>query len=152
MNPPADPTALWRPEDVTRWLALGAVGIGAWITGTWLASGDASLSDQIGPADVAVLGLVVFGAANVGWLMRGRRAVGTRMRTQMARLNVGDVVSLADLDVESSSEFVAVAGLVHFHRPDCHMVRGRTVEQASQSWFVETGRRSCGVCCRELDQ
>ena len=46
----------------------------------YVCAGDVSFSQQIGPTDAAVAGLLLAGIGNVGWLLRGRRILGERRR------------------------------------------------------------------------
>ena len=133
------------------------VGLGGIVLAVswYVCAGDVSFSQQIGPTDAAVAGLLLAGIGNVGWLLRGRRILGERRRALLpdvpARIGVGTVrpvrVHHEEEEEEAGALYVAGDGMERFHRPDCLLASGRP------DWTPETrtehevaGRRPCGVC------
>jgi hypothetical protein len=149
---PAPRPVLWRPEDLLRWALTVGIG-GIVVAVSWyVCAGDVSFSQQIGPADAAVAGLLLAGIGNVGWLLRGRRILGERRRALLpdvpARVAVGTVRPVgAHHEEDAGALYVAGDGMERFHRPDCLLASGR------HDWTAKTraehkvaGRRPCGVC------
>ena len=149
---PAPRPVLWRAEDLLRWgltVGLGAIVVAvSW----YVCAGDVSFSQQIGPTDAAVAGLLLAGIGNVGWLLHGRRILGERRRALLpdvpARVEVGTVRPVGvHHEEEPGAIYVAGEGMERFHRPDCLLASGR------HDWKTKTraehevaGRRPCGVC------
>lgn len=143
--------SLWRAEDLFRWAV--AVGLGGVVVAVswYVCAGEVSFSQQVGPTDVAVAGLVVAGIGNVGWLLKGRRALGERRRALVADVPLADrtqvdVVSVvprpADVDL-----YVGGDGMERFHRPECVLTSGRRDwKSMSRAEHQAAGREPCGVC------
>jgi hypothetical protein len=122
------------------------VGIGGIVVAVswYVCAGDVSFSQQIGPADAAVAGLLLAGIGNVGWLLRGRRILGERRRALLpdvpARVAVGTVRPVgAHHEEDAGALYVAGDGM--------ELASGR------HDWTAKTraehevaGRRPCGVC------
>jgi hypothetical protein len=154
---------LWSADEFMRWvLAIGAGGIVIGVS-WYVCAGDASFNAQIGPLDAAVAGLVLCGLGNVMWLMRGRRLLGERRRALLPdvvaavstgagslRPVSGVPVGAADAEAAAASGesalFVAGAGMVRFHRPDCALAAGRGWSGLTRAEHAELGRLPCGVC------
>lgn len=143
--------SLWRAEDLLRWAV--AVGLGGVVVAVswYVCAGEVSFSQQVGPTDVAVAGLLVAGIGNVGWLLKGRRALGERRRAllpdvPLANRDQLDVVRIvprpADLDL-----YVGGDGMERFHRPECMLTSGRhDWKGMSRAEHQAAGRQPCGVC------
>lgn len=122
----------------------------------YLASGQAHSAAQMGPVNLAVAGLVVFGVANTMWLMRGHRAVRTRARASAVGTALPDPLNrIAGLSSAGSNpgvvldapEPVLVAGAgVHYHRRECPMIQGRDWSPHARHAHEATGKRPCGIC------
>ena len=148
--------SLWRPEDLLRWAITVGVG-GIVIAAAWyVCAGEASFAQQIGPLNAAVAGLLLSGAGNTVWLLKGRRVLGERRRALLPDVLVPlesppvDVADAARVDgglEDQHALFVAGDGMERYHRPTCPLAVGR------QGWtamtaerHVAAGRRACGVC------
>lgn len=150
--------SLWQAENLLRWAVTAGLG-GILIAVAWyVAAGEATFSQQVGPIDLALAGLLVSGVGNLAWLVRGRRALGERRR-----LLLPDVVPAAPVPVRQEAQpegagsltaardsdllFVAGEGMERYHRSDCVLASGRTGWVAMTSKAHEAaGRRPCGVC------
>lgn len=149
---------LWGAEDLLRWaitMGLGGIVIAvAW----YIAAGEATFGQQVGPLDAALAGLLLSGVGNLAWLLHGRRALGERRRLLLpdvadAMGNAGaQAVAVGPLSTSASAAsaadvFVAGEGMARFHRPDCALATGRmgwtTVTRREHE---DAGRRPCGVC------
>lgn len=148
---PAGP--LWGSDDVVRWVGTSAVGLVLYAVAWYLASGQAHSAAQMGPVNLGVAGLVVFGVANAMWLMRGHRAVRSRARTSAVSPALPDppqdrIGGISPGAVPIGSEGVLVAGEegVHYHRLECPMIHGRDWSPNSRHAHEATGKRPCGIC------
>jgi len=145
---PAVPAGLWRAEELLRWgltLALGAIVIGvAW----YVCAGEANFSQQVGPLDAAVAGVLLAGVGNVGWLLHGRRALGQRRQALLPDIVDVRRVSAAVEDHSATSELlVAGEGMERYHRQGCTLTEGRTGwSSATRAEHEAAGRQPCGVC------
>jgi hypothetical protein len=136
---------------VVRWVGLSFIALLMFLAGWFQVSGRQTLNAQMGPSEIAVGGAIVFGAANVMWIMKGRRVLGERISLSLDRFGGPDllaevatstlVVSPADTD-----RFVAVPGTRHFHRPTCYMAANRDWIEGSEQQQRHAGRQPCGVC------
>jgi hypothetical protein len=158
--------SLWRPEDLLRWGA--AVGLGSIVVAVawYICAGEVSFSSQVGPTDAAVAGLLVAGIGNVGWLLKGRRALGERRSALLPDVRVLDTVDQGARGSHRPSEEVAQTdprgldlalgdmelcvggeGMERFHRPECALTTGRHDWKAmSRGEHEAAGRSPCGVC------
>ena len=150
--------APWGADDLVRWLVL--VGAGAVVVAVswYLAAGDSSLNQQIGPTDAAIGGVVLAGLSNVGWLLRGRRAIGERRRRLLPEMAVPEQVRVIGRSTPSEEPLHAAVGtpeaiylggegLERFHRHDCPLAVGRSEWMAAtRQAHEQAGRRPCGMC------
>ena len=145
--PPEQP--LWRAEDVLRWAALVAAGFVMCAVGWFLAAGETNYRHQVGPANMAVAGLIITSIGHVAWTVRGRRAIGQRRRRLLGHLAAsplaGQVSDSWDSHM-SSAPVVAGEGMRHYHRHDCPLAAGRPWPAASAEEQEAAGRTPCGVC------
>jgi hypothetical protein len=161
---------LWGPDDLLRWGIT--VGVGALVVAVawYICAGDVSFSQQIGPTDVAVLGLLLAGLGNVRWLLRGRRALGERRCSLLPDVPVAEeslaepvlaasVVDPPDIDptvtdpygtevaVTDSALYLGGAGMERYHQSDCFLATGRPDFVAlTRGEHEQAGRLPCGVC------
>jgi hypothetical protein len=154
----ARPTVVWRVEDLLRWaitVGLGGVAVAvAW----YVCAGESTFSQQIGPADAAVAGLLLAGIGNAAWLLKGRRAIGERRRLLLPDVTVDPgvrrVVAVPvrvddpwPSSVDDTALPVAGEGMERFHRPGCALTRGRSgFVEMTRHEHERAGRRPCGVC------
>ncbi|HUE09094.1 MAG TPA: hypothetical protein VMP41_16840 [Acidimicrobiales bacterium] len=154
---PARPL-LWSAEDLLRWAITTGLG-GVVIAVAWyIAAGEATFGQQVGPLDAALAGLLLSGVGNLAWLLHGRRALGERRRLLLP--NVSDDAASADQETVPvgplsrsevagtvPDEFLAGEGMERFHRPECALAAGRTGwASATREEHEDAGRRPCGVC------
>ena len=142
------PAGLWGAQELLRWaltLGLGAIVIAvAW----YICAGEATFSQQVGPIDAAVAGLLLAGMGNVGWLLHGRRVLGQRRQALLP--DVADVPP-----VSAKTPFVrprpGTPGRRRGHGAvppwGCSLGEGRTAGSAATRQEHESaGRMPCGVC------
>jgi hypothetical protein len=134
----------WSADQALR--VVGLVGAGAvmCVVAWGVASGNASLGDQVGWVSLAVGGLVVAFFGQAAWLLNGRRALGER---SMHLLGRPPTRAAARVGVRSSSQqLVGGEGLRWYHRADCPLARGQGWPVVSRAEHEVAGRQPCGVC------
>lgn len=149
---------LWGAEDLLRWVIAAGLGGIVIAVGWYIAAGEATFGQQVGPLDAALAGLFLSAVGNLGWLLRGRRALGERRKLLLPNV-VGTAASevapavvvhpvLSPSSAASASEvFLAGEGMERYHRPDCALAAGRTGwTTATRREHEVAGRRPCGVC------
>jgi hypothetical protein len=149
---------LWGAEDLLRWAITTGLG-GIVIAVAWyIAAGEATFAQQVGPLDAALAGLLLSGLGNLVWLLHGRRALGERRRLLLPDVAdatasraapvvvVGPPLTAAGA-VTVDDVFLAGEGMERFHRPGCALAAGRTGwTTATRQEHEEAGRLPCGVC------
>jgi hypothetical protein len=149
---------LWGAEDLLRGAITTGLGGIVIVVAWYVAAGEATFAQQVGPIDAALAGLVLSGMGNLAWLLHGRRALGERRQlmlpdvaaaTPMAPaqpLVVGPLSSSA-ATAAADDVFLAGEGMERFHRPNCALAAGRTGwTTATRREQEAAGRRPCGVC------
>jgi len=144
---------LWHQGDLLRWGLVVGVALVMCIVGWYLASEDATMGKQIGPANLAVGGLIVAGVGHVSWLLSGRRAVGERRRVLLGEPAAATVSVSEDVDVTremsvpgGADDLIAGEGLRYYHRADCTLAGSRDWPSAGRGEMEAAGRQPCGVC------
>ena len=147
--------APWSAHDV-RVLAAGSIGGAVLIALGWFqAAGHTAFEHQVGWATAGALGVIVAGAANVSWILNGRRFLGARRRAVLTDPRLATAIDHALHAIDAGddhapkvarSELLYLRGASRFHRPDCLLVRGKPVKQATRSAHERARRRPCGVC------
>lgn len=139
----------WVAEDLLRAGGTILVGLAASVTACYLAGGEDALAEQVRWANLSVAGFVVGSYGMVGWLLRGRRAVGQRRIALLGDARRSVVVGpVASWALEGSTVFVAGEGRDRYHRAECPFAAGRGWATASPAEHEAAGRRPCQVCVR----
>lgn len=154
---PARPV-LWSAEDLLRWVITTGLG-GIVVAVAWyVAAGEATFGQQVGPVDAALAGLVLSGIGNLAWLLHGRRALGERRRLLLpdlgatapaldAREKLVPAGPMAPGTAPIADVFLAGEGMERYHRPECALAAGRAGwTTATRHEHEAAGRRPCGVC------
>jgi hypothetical protein len=154
---PARPL-LWGAEDLLRWAITTGLGGIVMAVAWYIAAGEATFGQQVGPLDAALAGLLLSGLGNLVWLLHGRRALGERRRLllpDVAEARVSAVAAVVVSGPPSTSTgapsatdvFLAGEGMERFHKPECALAAGRTGwTTATRREHEDAGRRPCGVC------
>ena len=138
----------WRARDFGRSVLLGLLGF-AGIGACWYgAGGQTNLRDQVGWILASLLAVAVLVLSGVTWLVTGFREVRHGIRDldldKQAVFDLRDRVSIsADLDSPQGG-LVTAEGMSRVHRPDCLLVRGKSVQRVPND--RPPGSRPCGVC------
>ncbi len=132
----------WSRHDALVACALMAVGGVVWFVGWWQVAHGVAMDEQIVPLNVAVIGLILVGAGQAWFFLRGRRTIRSRRSALLAVYR--------SRPVARPERAVAVDGFVggprFFHRPDCAMTSGRSWVLAARAEQEQAGRTPCGVC------
>jgi hypothetical protein len=132
----------WNRVDAVKATVLMAIGALVWFIGWWEVSDRASMDRQIAPMNIAVVGLIVFGAGQASWYLAGRRAVGRRRRTLLG-LDTRRPVTVVST---STVDGLFLGGGRFFHRPECAMITDRGWVPQPRAAHERAGRVPCGVC------
>ena len=149
---------LWGAEDLLRWVITVGLGGVVVVVAWYVAAGEATFGQQVGPIDAGLAGLLLSGIGNLAWLLHGRRALGERRQLLLPDV----VVTTADahapaalvatasgaLGATSAEEvFLAGEGMERYHRSDCVLAAGRSGwTTATRQGHEDAGRQPCGVC------
>jgi hypothetical protein len=139
--PRAAPLSPWTRADALRAAVLIAVGGVISIIGWWQVSGRPTMTEQVGPLNLAVVGLALIGAGQASWFLRGRRAVAARRRQL---LGTEPMVATDTVAVVETDNFAGSARL--YHRTGCAMLTDRAWAPVPRAEHVDAGRIPCGVC------
>jgi hypothetical protein len=138
----------WKVGDLLVVYATTAIGIVLVLAAWFQASGEVHLNDQVGWATVGSAGVIVLGAGNLAWLLAGRRSVGALRRAVLAAAPVAGAEP-AEAVLAMPDALVAARTMTRFHRPDCILVAGKSVQAHSLDTHRRRGRRPCDVCAPE---
>jgi len=106
-------------------------------------SASVRLKNQVHWTNVGVAGVIVLGAGNLFWLLRGKRATGELRRLLLPQVPVEDE---APIEAPRAGPLVAGPDMTRFHRADCPLVAGKSVSAAGREAHARAGREPCGVC------
>ena len=134
------------PAAALRWLlAANGVALAMIAVSWWGAGGATSTSTALSWLYLAPGGVLVAGAANGIWLLRGRRAVGLERIALLPRRRA--VLSApSGSAVPASSPLLATALMNHYHGPECPVVAGKRIRPLPVDAHRRAGRRPCGIC------
>lgn len=136
----------WVAEDLIHWSGGLAVAFvtcaGAW----WYASVEPLFHEQVPAAVVGVLGTMLAAWCNVLWILRGRRAIGERLRLLLPDPDESASDAPQDGATIPGDAFVAGRDLGRYHDPRCPLAAGRNWKTASGAKHESAGRAPCGVC------
>jgi hypothetical protein len=145
----SDYWGIWSQRDALRCGMLFAVAVVLLIMSWYLSSEDATLRQEIGPANLSVVALIVAGGGLASWFLVGRRKIRQYRQSLFSEVGAKKATSVT-LQVlpalASSDQLVAGDGLSHFHRSDCLMAANRDWASGSRSEHERAQRTPCGVC------
>ena len=117
-------------------MGLGGIVIAvAW----YVAAGEATFAQQVGPVDAALAGLLLSGVGNLAWLLHGRRTLGERRR-----LLLPDIVA-ATASADAQAVVVRPTLVPHRRGLGGRRVPGRRGHGALPPTRVRLGRRPNGL-------
>jgi hypothetical protein len=137
----------WGLRALLALVGVDLVVLGAVVTAWYQAAQLATPQEQIGWLDLAGVALLVGLGAHTGWLVAGRRAVGSRSRA-VATATDGVLSPLtADGALHHADELVVTAErMTLFHRPSCPLVAGRDLEPLDVTAALARGLGACAIC------
>jgi hypothetical protein len=137
----------WGLRVLLALVGVDLVVIGAVVTAWYQAAQLATPQEQIGWLDLAGVALLVGLGAHTGWLVAGRRAVGSRSKA-VAGAADGVLSPLAVDGVHDVADERVVTGerMTLFHRPVCPLVAGRDLEALEVSAALARGLGACAMC------
>jgi hypothetical protein len=140
---------LWSGRQLVWWGGIVGASIIACFVAYIISAGKPTLSSQAQSLNIAMLSLVVAGAANAWLLIAGRRSIGMRRRALLGepagvagRVQTAPSVALAG----AVDSFVADPALSRYHRSDCALAAGRGWAAWPRAAHERAGRAACGVC------
>ena len=133
----------WGMSDILAIYATTFIGLLLVFLAWFETSASVRLRNQVHWTNVGVAGVIVLGAGNLFWLLRGKRATGELRRLLLPLVPVDDD---APVDVPRAGPLVAGADMTRFHRADCPLVAGKRVSGAGREVHVRANREPCGVC------
>jgi hypothetical protein len=111
---------------------------------SWLeTSGSVRLGSQVRWTNVGVAGVIVLGAGNMLWLLRGKRATGQLRRLVLASVPIDDE---RPIKTQRTGPLVSGPDMTRFHLAGCALVAGKQVSAAGREAHARAGREPCGVC------
>lgn len=131
---------LWSKSEARRLAVLLLVGAVVIAASWFFAAGRPDAGDQLIFVSLSLLGALVGMSGVFGWVLRGRRAVGTRTRLLLG------TAPAAPVDAPLASELVAGPEAKWFHRADCLLVQGRDWAVTPLGTHERAGRRPCPAC------
>jgi hypothetical protein len=117
----------WGMGDLLAIYATTFIGLLLVFLAWFGSSASVRLNNQVRWTTVGVAGVIVLGAGNLFWLLRGKRATGELRRLLLLQVPVDDE---APVEAPRAGPLVA----------------GKDVTAASKDAHVRSGREACGVC------
>lgn len=138
-------TSLWPRSDLVVTAAVTLVA-SLCVAVAWVgSSGKVQVTDQFVWLNFALVGVVIATAGDAVWIMRGRRAVGLRMRALFPDGPSEEGQAAGDLQQQ---ELVYLSGpdMTRYHEPGCLLIEGKAVTTATPLVHRNAGRRPCEMC------
>ena len=158
LDQPLDPATLrartgrtyrpWSAEHmVLLWMA-DMVALALLMICWWEVASTGILRTQLTWIELGMAGLVIAGAANALWLLRGRQSVAlaSAMLLQESVLADLDVVGQGTGDGTAAGATVHVPGGSRFHRPGCAFVADRVARPMPRADLERAGLEPCQIC------
>lgn len=140
----------WTADQRVALVVGNVLGLAAVVTAWWGASGSDSANRQIAWLDLAIFGVVVAGAVNGVYLLRGYRAVRLARTSIFVPATSASPTSAAARTRSAArggaERFVFVAGTTRFHRADCALVSGKPTTGGTRTSQEKAGRAACEIC------
>jgi hypothetical protein len=141
--------APWEPNSVRLLVAFNVVG-GVMLVVAWEGSSEqATLKDQYGSINLAMMALLLAAVGQVGWIIAARRSVVLRQRSTLMRIlataperrQAESLVPRA-----AGATWVQVPGTRRGHRADCQLVVGKAVVPLTRADVATGELLPCELC------
>ncbi len=149
MHPMSGARAPWHAGNQLSLAFLSLLGLGGIVLSWWMVAGSAATATQQSWLDLGVVALLLAATGDALYLLNGRRAVRREQQAlslRLAALADGDAAADAASTASDSGLVVTAPRMSRYHRPDCLLVRGKTVSRGTMAENRGAGRRPCGVC------
>ena len=135
----------WSAEHLARLFVSQLTAFTVIMVAWYQTSGTGLVQRQLAWLGVSVVGLLVAGAGNALWLLRGLRRI---QLTQRAVLPATTRPRFEPLPRESGTVPLLVSGaaLTRYHLAGCALVAGKETFDASRPRHESAERRPCEVC------
>ena len=122
----------------------GVMLVAAW---EW-SRGQATLKDQYGSINLAMLGLILAAVGQVGWIFAARRSLVLRQRSALTRISAAprDSSAASRSRRDAGSAWVQVPGTRRGHRVHCQLVVGKTVVPLTRTDVAAGDLLLCELC------
>ncbi|MGH9138185.1 MAG: hypothetical protein ACRD0G_14250 [Acidimicrobiales bacterium] len=136
----------WSWTELRRLGTLVGVGLVA-LAVSWRATSDrVAVDDQILWLNIAVLGVMAAGLANLAFLLRAYRTVRARRVRMLAEHRRPSAAAPDPVAAATAEPLVAAPAMTRFHRVGCPFVQGKDVSVAERDHHAAAGRRPCPWC------
>ena len=141
--------APWDLRSVRLLVGFNVAGAVLLVVAWERSSEQATLKDQYGSINLAVLAVLLAAAGQVGWIIAARRSVVVRQRSILARIvttasDGRDAASLASR--AAGPAWVQVPDTRRGHRVGCQLVVGKTVVALTRADVAERDVLPCELC------
>lgn len=135
----------WSAEQLARLVVSQLTAFAVIMVAWYQTSGTGLVQRQLAWLCVGVVGLVVAGAGNALWLLRGLRHI---QLAQRAALPAATRSRPEPAPAKSGAAPLLVSGasLTRYHLPDCALVAGKETFAAPRPGHEPADRRPCEVC------
>ena len=142
--------APWDLRSVRLLVGFNVVGAVMLVVAWERSSQQATLKDQYGSINLAMLALLLAAVGQVGWIIAARRSVVLRQRSTLARIVTSasggsQAASLASSRAAGSA-WVQVPGTRRGHRVHCQLVVGKAVVPLTRADVAAGELLPCELC------
>jgi hypothetical protein len=138
----------WSADHLAR-LVVSQLGAFAVIVVVWFqTSGTGMVQRQLAWLGLGVVGLLVAGAGNALWLLRGLRRIQLAQRAVLPDAQRAQAARPAPSPPEAGAVSLLVSGasMTRYHLAGCSLVVGKETYGASRPGHESARRRPCEVC------
>jgi hypothetical protein len=143
-NPARTLAGPWREAQLRVVCGAQLLAVAAVVVAAAGSAYTASFDEQTNWLTLAVAGLALAVVVSASWLLHGRRRLVRRRAglTTSIAVKFDRPVTQPDVDLAP----VASPQMNHYHRENCQLVRGKSVEPASVIEHHHAQRTPCAVC------
>jgi hypothetical protein len=141
--------APWDRRSVRLLVGFSVVGAVMLVVAWERSRGQATLNDQYGSINLAMLALIVAAVGQVGWIIAARRSVLLRQRSTLTRILATAPVggqAASPAPGATSSTWVQVPGTRRGHRAHCQLVVGKAVVPLTRADVAAGELVACELC------